>query len=66
MENKCPYCGNEDIISGTLETAYGVGFIPEGQKGLVKKSSMISALACKKCGAVFGFKLTDKPVKLTD
>lgn len=51
---------------GLLESAYGVGFIPEGQKGLVKKSSMITALACKKCGAVFGFELTDKPVKLTD
>ena len=47
MENneKCPYCGNEGIMNGKLESPYGVAFIPDGQKGLVKKSSMISALA---------------------
>jgi transcription elongation factor Elf1 len=66
MENKCPFCGNESIINGKLESTGGLVFIPEGENGLIKKSSYISALACRKCGAVFGFKLTDKPVKLTD
>ncbi len=66
MENKCPCCGSEEIMTGSLESAYGVAFIPDGQKGLVKKSSTVSALACRKCGAVFGFRLTDKPIKLTD
>ncbi|MBQ5561977.1 MAG: transcription initiation factor TFIIIB [Clostridia bacterium] len=66
MENKCPFCGNEKIINGKLESTGGLVFLPNDQKGLVKKSSYISALACEKCGAVFGMKLTDKPCKLTN
>ena len=63
---KCPECGNEDIIEGNLSAMSGVVFIPETEKGAIKKSSLINAFACKKCGAVFGLKLSDKPVKLTD
>lgn len=63
---KCPECGSEEIIEGKLSAMSGVVFIPETEKGAIKKSSLISAFACKKCGAVFGLKLTDKPVKLTD
>lgn len=66
MENRCPFCGNESLINGKLESTGGLVFIPDDQNGLVKKSSYISALACKKCGAMFGMKLTDKPCKLTD
>ena len=66
MEYKCPCCVSGEIINGTLEAAYRVVFVPENQKGSVRKSSLISALACKKCGAVFGMKPTDKPLKLTD
>lgn len=66
MEEKCPRCGSEELMKGKLESAYGVAFIPEGQKGIVKKSSYVTALACKKCGAVFGLELADDPIKLTD
>ncbi len=63
---KCPKCGSEDIMNGSLSTAYGVTFIPDTQNGFVKKSSLIACLACKDCGAVFDFVLTDKPSKLTN
>ncbi|MBR1383431.1 MAG: hypothetical protein IJ555_06420 [Ruminococcus sp.] len=66
MDNRCPECGSEDIIEGKLNGAYGVVFIPENESGLIKKSSYIKADACRKCGAVFGLKLTDKPNKLTE
>ncbi len=66
MEKKCPECGSEEIIKGKLAASNGCVFIAETETGFVKKSSLVSALACKKCGAVFGLKLSDKPVKLTD
>lgn len=64
--NKCPNCGSEEIIQGDLISYGGVTFIPQEQTGLIKKSSYICASACKKCGTVFNFKLTDKPTKLTE
>ncbi len=66
MENKCPDCGCDEIIKGELMSYGGLTFVPQDQKGLVKKSSNIYALACKKCGTVFGLKLSDKPSKLTE
>ncbi|MBQ8170434.1 MAG: hypothetical protein IJZ95_00450 [Oscillospiraceae bacterium] len=68
MERKCPVCGSTEIITGTLLSTGGVVFTPEDQPvtRIIKKSSYIKALACKKCGEVFGFKLADIPTKLTD
>lgn len=66
MENKCPYCGSEALLNGELVSTGGLVFIPDHRSGFVKKSSYITARACRKCGAVFGMKLTDKPCKLTD
>lgn len=67
MEKKCPECGSMEIIDGSLVSTAGVVFVPEEEKGkFIMKSSSISVFACKKCGAVFGFKLTDHPKKLTD
>ncbi|MDE6261404.1 MAG: hypothetical protein K2M42_11225 [Oscillospiraceae bacterium] len=66
MENrKCPKCGSVDIMSGSLSSAYGLVFIPDAEKGFVKKSSTIVCCACKDCGSVFDLVLTDKPNKLT-
>ncbi len=62
---KCPKCGSEDIMNGSLSASYGVTFIPDTQKGFVKKNSLITCSACKDCGAVFDLALTDKPNKLT-
>lgn len=66
MDNKCPNCGCEEIIKGDFGSFGGLVFIPEGQGGVIKKSSYVNALACKKCGTVFGLKLADKPNKLTE
>ncbi len=66
MTAKCPKCGSEKIMQGELSSFGGFVFIPENEKGLVKKSSFITAGACKECGAVFDISLTDKPNKLTD
>lgn len=63
---KCPQCGASDIINGSLSSTGGMVFIPEGETGMVKKSAYITACACKKCGTVFGFRLSDKPHKLTE
>ena len=67
MELKCPVCGSTEIITGYLQSSGGVVFIPRAENEIFfKKSSFIDANACKKCGEVFGFKLTDSPSKLTD
>lgn len=69
MENQnitCPECGSTEIMRGDIRSTGGCTFIPEGQNGLKLKSAFISANACKKCGAVFGLRLMDKPNKLTD
>ncbi|MBQ9948100.1 MAG: hypothetical protein IJO91_06915 [Oscillospiraceae bacterium] len=67
MELKCPVCGSTEIITGHLQSSGGLVFVPFGETGFwKKKSSSIDANACKKCGEVFGFKLTDSPSKLTD
>lgn len=67
MENaKCPKCGSRDTIRGSLSASFGVTFIPENEKGVVKKSSFINCCACKDCGAVFDLSLADKPAKLTN
>ena len=66
MESKCPNCNSKEIIKGDLWSTGGLVFIPENENGFIKKSSYICALACKKCGTVFGFQLTDTPTKLTD
>ena len=57
MERKCPECGNTEVMEGTLNAMGGMAFVP---------CSYLQALACRKCGAVFGFTLTDKPYHLTD
>ena len=66
MQTKCPSCGSEKIMQGELSSYGGFVFIPESEKGLKKKSSFITAGACKDCGAEFDITLTDKPNKLTD
>ena len=67
MENKrCPKCGSEEVMSGDLTASYGFTFIPDTQKGMVKKCSFLTCSACKDCGAVFDLTLTDKPNKLTN
>ena len=63
---KCPKCGSEDIMNGSLSAPYGFTFIPDGQNGLFKKSSSIICSTCKDCGAVSDFALTGKPNKLTN
>ncbi len=66
MLTKCPRCGSEKIMQGELSGLGGLVFVPENQNGIQKKSSYISAGACKDCGAVFDITLTDKPSKLTN
>ena len=66
MYAKCPRCGSEKIMQGELSSLGGFVFIPESEQGVTKKSSFITAGACKDCGAVFDITLTDKPNKLTD
>ena len=66
MEKKCPECGCTELIEGTLGAMDGVAFIPSNQDRLFLHGSHIRALACRKCGAVFGFTLTNRPHRLTD
>ena len=63
---KCPNCGLDALICGELVSTGGIVFVPYEQQGTEKQCSYISALACRKCGTVFGFKLLDKPAKITD
>ena len=66
MESKkCPKCGGEDIMNGSLTASYGFTFIPDSQSGLFKKCSFVICSACKGCGAVFDLALMDQPNKLT-
>lgn len=44
----------------------GVAFVPVNQDRRILHGSYIRALACRKCGAVFGFTLTNRPHHLTD
>ena len=62
---KCPRCGGEDILNGSLTAPYGFTFIPDTQNKVFKKSSYIVCSACKDCGAVFDLTLADQPNKLT-
>ena len=62
---KCPKCGSDDIIKGDLLSPGGVVFAPECQTEPIRIFSGMTALACRNCGTVFGFELTDKPEKLT-
>ncbi len=66
MDKKCTCCGSSEVIFGKVYSTGGLVFIPEKEKGFIHKSSYIDAYACKKCGEVFGFKLANKPSKLTD
>ena len=66
MEKKCPECGCTELIEGTLGAMDGVAFIPSNQDRLFLHGSHIRALACRKCGAVFGLTLTNRPHHLTD
>ena len=66
MEKKCPECGCTELIEGTLGAMDGVAFIPSNQDRLFLHGSHIRALACRQCGAVFGFTLTNRPHHLTD
>ena len=66
MEKKCPERGCTKLIEGTLGAMDGVAFIPCNQDRLFLHGSHIRALACRKCGAVFGFTLTNRPHHLTD
>ncbi len=63
---KCPKYGSEDILNGSLSSPYGFTFTPNSQDRLFKKSSFILCSACKDCGAVFDFTLSDQPNKLTN
>ena len=54
------------MMEGKLGAMDGVGFIARKQAGLFLHGSHIRALACRKCGAVFGFTLTNRPHHLTD
>ncbi|MCR5684505.1 MAG: PF20097 family protein [Lachnospiraceae bacterium] len=65
-DRKCPECNSDELIEGLLSASMGLTFIPDDEKGFIKKSSLVSALACRKCGAVFGLRLKNKPDKLTD
>ena len=66
MERKCPECGSTEVMEGTLNAMGGMAFVPCGQDRVILHGSYLQALACRKCGAVFGFTLTDKPYHLTD
>lgn len=53
MDKKCEKCGSANITKGKLVGYSGVVFISENTKGIVKKSSAVTAYACKDCGCVF-------------
>ena len=65
MERKCPECGSAEVMEGTLNAMGGFAFVPCGQTTAILKGSYMKALACRKCGAVFGLTLTDRPHQLT-
>ena len=57
MDKKCEKCESSRITKGKLIGYSGVVFIPENQKGLIKKNSAVTAYACKDCGAIFDIRL---------
>lgn len=61
----CPNCKSEKVLFGKLVSTGGFVFIPEGENGIFKKSSYVSACACQKCGKVFDLFLEEKPRNLT-
>ncbi|MBR5091377.1 MAG: hypothetical protein IK093_18285 [Ruminiclostridium sp.] len=67
MVERCSKCGSDRLIKGDLVSTGWLVFVPyEQPDGPVRQCSSVTAVACKNCGAVFGFELTDMPVKLTD
>ena len=57
---RCPECGSNEIVEGDLMAMEGVGFVPVVQDTVVPRGCGIRALACRKCGAVFGLRLNDR------
>lgn len=55
----CPECGGREIMEGDLQAREGLAFVPAVQKTVIPRGCGVRALACKKCGAVFGFRLTN-------
>ena len=55
----CPECGSDEIIEGDLMAMDGVAFVPAVQDTVVPRGCRVRALACRKCGAVFGLRLKD-------
>ena len=57
---RCPECGSDKIIEGDLMATAGVAFVPAIQETVVPRGCGVRALACRKCGAVFGLRRKDK------
>ena len=57
---RCPECGSNEIVEGDLMAMDGVGFVPAVQDTVVPRGCGIRAVACRKCGVVFGLRLNDR------
>ena len=55
---KCEKCGNCNLVKGLVGTGKA-GFIQEGKK-TVLSAMRLCATACKDCGHVFDFELSEK------
>lgn len=56
----CPECGGRDIVEGDLQAREGLAFVPTVQDRVIPRGCGVRALACRKCGAVFGLHLLDR------
>ena len=56
---RCPECGSDESIEGDLTALEGVAFVPAIQDRVIPRGCGVRALACRKCGSVFGLKLKD-------
>ena len=57
---RCPECGSNVIVEGDLMATSGVAFVSTVQDKVIPSRGGVRALACRKCGAVFGLKLNDR------
>ncbi len=58
---KCPECGGEDLIEGTLDTGYAVSFVRKGTKfKLFPERQDVECMACASCGCIFGLHTVEK------
>lgn len=57
---RCPECSSEEIVEGDLMAMSGVAFVPAVQDTVIPRGCGVRALACRKCGAVFGLRLNDR------